>query len=156
MTDHQKQELLQTEYFHLHDSIERFDERALTIKGWSVTVGMIGIAAAFMEKIPALLLLSALASLLFWLIEGLWKAFQQAHYRRIRQIELYLAGEWPAQKKFHAPNITGSWHYSWTHNKSGTLWRILFGRPHVYLPHAVVVAGGVLLWGLHQIYPIVH
>ena len=155
MTDHQRQELLQAEYFHLHTSIANFDERALTIKGWSVTVGMAGIAAALVEKAPVLMLLSALASLLFWLVEGLWKAFQQAHYRRIRQIERYFAGEWPAQKKFHVGHITGSWHYSWSQNKSGTLWRIMVGRPHVYLPHAVVLVAGVALWVVDLIYRLV-
>lgn len=149
MTDAQKQQLLQAEYFHLHASIEKFDERALTIKGWSVTVSMAGIAAAFLEKAAVLLLLAGLAALLFWLIEGLWKAFQHAHYRRIRQIERYFAGAWPAQKKIAVLHITGSWHYSWSTNKSGTLWRILFSRPHVYLPHAVVAFGGLLLWVLN-------
>ncbi|MEO8418801.1 MAG: hypothetical protein ABI475_08770 [Methylophilaceae bacterium] len=58
-------EFLRQEYFHLQSTVESFDEKALTIKAWSVTLSMVGIGAAFTAKMPLLLLLSAGASLLF-------------------------------------------------------------------------------------------
>ena len=59
--------LLKEEYFHLQRTVEDFDQRALTIKSWSVTTSMAGIAAGFLQdKVLVLCLLSSLASLLFW------------------------------------------------------------------------------------------
>lgn len=40
-------EFLRQEYFKLQEAIETFDEKALTIKAWSVTISMAGIGAAF-------------------------------------------------------------------------------------------------------------
>ncbi len=56
---------------------------------------MAGIGAAFTAKIEMLLLLSAGASLLFWLIDTSWKTFQQANYHRLRTIEKYMKGKIP-------------------------------------------------------------
>jgi hypothetical protein len=58
------QEFLRKEYFCLHEMLEAFDGKALTIKAWSVTLSMAGIGAAFVQKKPILLLLSGVASAL--------------------------------------------------------------------------------------------
>jgi hypothetical protein len=80
--------LLKEEYFHLQKTVEDFDQRALTIKAWSVTTSMAGIAASFIHEHAAIIsLLSALASLSFWTTETLWKEFQQCYYPRIRAID---------------------------------------------------------------------
>lgn len=142
-------DFIKEEYFKLHDIVVGFDEKVITIKSWSVTTSMAGVAAAFIEKRSELLLLASVASLLFWIIEALWKSFQRAHYRRIRQIEQYLSPTSPSKKPFHYPRITSSWHYSWSKDKSNTFLRILFSMPHVYLPHAAVMIGGILLWLLN-------
>ena len=133
-------EFLRQEYFNLQTTVESFDEKALTIKAWSVTLSMAGIGAAFVQEEAVLLLLSAGASLLFWLIEGSWKAFQQANYRRLRAIEDFMRGKGP--EHFSSPDITGSWSVGW---REQSLLRILFWN-HVFLPHAVVVVAGVAFW----------
>jgi hypothetical protein len=59
-------ELLKGEYFHLQKAVEEFDQRTLTIKAWSVTTSMAGIAASFLHRDAAVIsLLAALASLSF-------------------------------------------------------------------------------------------
>jgi len=73
-------DLLKEEYFHLQDTVEDFDQKALTIKAWSVTLSMAGFGVAFTKSAPSILLLAALASLLFWVTEALWKSFQRAYY----------------------------------------------------------------------------
>src|SRR5437868_6915089 len=84
--------LLKEEYFHLQKTVEDFDQRTLTIKAWSVTTSMVGIAASFLHsEASALSLLAALASLSFWMTEALWKEFQQCYYPRIRALERALA-----------------------------------------------------------------
>jgi hypothetical protein len=87
------EEFLRQEYFWLLETIEVFDERALTIKSWSVTLSMVGIGGAFVYKIPMLLLLSGMASLLFWVIEAWWKIFQQSHCPRLFEIEALVRGQ---------------------------------------------------------------
>ena len=136
-------EFLRAEYFQLQQTVEKFDEKALTIKAWSVTFSMAGFATAFIEGVPALLLLSSFASLLFWLIEGHWKVFQQAYYPRILEIEALMAG----QEVGHAtaPYIATSWSRAWHRY---TVAHLLIW-PHVFLPHAIVFVGGLLAWALN-------
>jgi hypothetical protein len=133
-------DLVKQEYFHLQKTVEDFDQRGLTIKGWSVTVSLTGIAAAFTQKQPALLLLASLSGVLFWLIETIWKRFQVAYYYRLRIIESFLSGENP--EGFTAPRITRDWgtgfrRYGFIH--------VMFW-PHIFLPHFVIAMAGLLLW----------
>jgi len=143
-------EFLRQEYFHLQDTVESFDEKSLTIKAWSVTLSMAGIGAAFTAKVELLLLLSAGASLLFWLIDTSWKTFQQANYYRIREIEKYMKGKVP-DEEFNTPNITTAWSVGW--RKTHFL-KIMFWH-HVFLPHALVVTVGSSLWIVDLFYPVV-
>ncbi len=143
-------EFLRQEYFHLQSAIESFDEKALTIKAWSVTLSMVGIGAAFTAKMPLLLLLSAGASLLFWLVEGLWKTFQQANYYRIRTIEDYMQGKIPLEE-FRIPDIAHAWSVGW---RKVSLLKVM-SWPHVFLPHLIVVITGVVLWIINLFIPIV-
>jgi hypothetical protein len=64
--------LLKEEYFHLQKTVEDFDQRTLSIKAWSVTTSMVGIAASFLHSDASVLsLLAALASLSFWMTDGI-------------------------------------------------------------------------------------
>ncbi len=143
-------EFLRQEYFHLQSTMESFDEKALTIKAWSVTLSMVGIGAAFTAKLPLLLLLSAGASLLFWLVEGSWKTFQQANYYRLRKIEDYMQGKIPLEA-FRVPDITHAWSVGW---REVSLRKVM-SWPHVFLPHAIVVIAGAVLWIINFFMPII-
>jgi len=128
--------LLKDEYFHLQRTVEDFDQRALTIKSWSVTTSMAGIAAGFLQdKVIVLCLLSSLASLLFWLIETLWKVFQQCYYTRIREIERAPSPVRPLQ-------ILHSWFETWQTYHLAKFLKVMF-LPQVALPHVIVVLGGL-------------
>lgn len=135
-------DLLTREYFHLHSVIEAFDGKTLTIKAWSVTLSMAGIGAAYLNEKQEILLLAAGSALLFWIIEGLWKTFQQAYYARIDEIERFLAGDSPS---IRVPQISTSWNKSWNEERRTRLATVLLW-PHVYLPHGVVFVVGVLLY----------
>jgi hypothetical protein len=63
-------ELLRDEYMKLQDIIESFDERALTIKAWSVSFSFAAIGAAYAADGWPVLMLAGLSALLFWCIEG--------------------------------------------------------------------------------------
>jgi len=131
-------DLLKEEYFHLQDTVEDFDQKALTIKAWSVTLSMAGFGVAFTKSAPSILLLAALASLLFWVTEALWKSFQRAYYSRIDEIEHFYAGKLDTIKPFQ---IHTRWSPTWLKHRWRKLWRTLW-YPHVWLPHLFVVLGG--------------
>ena len=84
-----RDEHLSKEYPRLQQVIEDFDSKALTIKAWSVTLSAAGIVTAFSQGKATILPTSAASALIFWLVEAMWKASQQAYYRRIREIEKY-------------------------------------------------------------------
>lgn len=143
--------LLKEEYFHLNKVVQDFDQKALTIKAWSVTLSMAGMGAAFTQKAAILLLLGGFASVLFWITETLWKSFQQAHYTRIREIESCFASGTSETKPFQ---IGASWYQAWRQDRWRKLFRISFW-PHVCLPHAIVAISGPSMWLLNRHCPFV-
>ena len=125
---------LQAEYFHLTSLIDSFDQKSLTIKAWSVTLaGILAGSGAFFDR-PALLWVGVVGSLLFWLVEGHWKAFQSAHYARIEKIEAHFRGEVDEIAPFQSAD---SWERSRRAGGMKELLRILRWR-HVFLPHGLV------------------
>ena len=65
-----KLQLLKDEYLLLQRIYEDFDSRALTIKGWSATVGIAAIGVGFYQS-SYLWLFAAGSSAVFWFLEGL-------------------------------------------------------------------------------------
>jgi len=132
-------DLLEKEYFHLQRVVEEFDSKSLTIKAWSVTLGVsIATSKAFTDNMM-LLLVAAIGALMFWFIEAYWKTFQYANYRRIGQIEDYFSGK---REEIKTPQIGTSWGESYSEGGIERLLRIFFW-PHVVLPHGVMCIGFV-------------
>lgn len=147
MDDAEKRLLLKDEYLHIQKVILDFDGRALTIKGWSVTFSLIAIVGAFVSHAPAVLLVASFSACLFWLIEGLWKTFQYAHYDRTGKIERYFAGE---LKDLIPLQIGASWYKRW---KAGGFRRLLriMSWANVALPHVLIFFAGLLLYMLYRV-----
>lgn len=138
---------LQAEYLHLQKTIEDFDSKALTIKTWSISFSLAVLVGAFASHARPVLLLAAGASLLFWLLETLWKVFQLGYYARVEEIEAYYRGDIELGA---ANQICAAWMKQWqttpwSEMRSMALW------PHVALPHAAVALAGLLLFGLAQL-----
>jgi hypothetical protein len=104
---------------------------------------MVGIGASLLQQqnTAILRLLAAAASLSFWLVESLWKSFQQCYYPRL----------WAIENAFSDKNITEvplqistQWSKEFHRN---TLHRFLraFVWPHVMLPHVLIVLGGIII-----------
>ena len=102
---------------------------------------MAAIGAAFIEEKAVILLLSSGSAFLFWVIDALWKSFQNANYYRLDRIERYLNGE--EFRDFRYPYITSSWGRG--HKKGPGILKIMFWS-QVYLPHAPIVVLGLALW----------
>jgi hypothetical protein len=151
-----KLSLLKDEYFKLQDIVEAFDARALQIKGWSVTLSLAGLVAAFANKDaePArmmIILLAVMSAICFWLVEFLWKCHQWTLLTRVEEIEAAMRGE----DDLPAPlQINASFQTNWR--------RVLrrrapmFIAPAVCLPHLLIVILGIALAGALPPGPMLH
>jgi hypothetical protein len=141
-----KHELLAQEYGLLQKTVEEFDARAIQIKAWSVTLGGVGLGAAYTQGQPIVLLIVAFSALVFWIVEALWKVNQQAYYPRIKEIETYFATAGTAEAPPITPfKIATAW--SFHHKKHGRSARALkmMWWPHIALPHAMVLLTALIL-----------
>ena len=133
---------LQAEYLHVQKTIEDFDGRALTIKAWSVSFGLVSLVGAFATRISAVFLLAVVSSALFWLLESFWKSFQLGYYERVEAIEAHFRKE----KMLTSPHqISSTWQAWW----EKTSWWVLARTAiwvHVALPHALVLIVGILAY----------
>ena len=142
MDENVKRDLLKEEYLHLQNVIESFDGRTLTIKAWSITASLGGLSAAFVSHSPAILIVSAISSLLFWVIEGFWKTFQYGYYNRSGNLEKYFAGK---SIEIYPMQIGGEWYAHWKKGGTKRLLRIMHW-PWVALPHVFVFLSGIVLY----------
>jgi len=130
------------EYFQLQRIVEDFDARALTIKAWSVTLSAAGIVTAYAQLKPMILLVAAFSALVFWSVEALWKANQQAFYARIHAIETAVA----TGESLSPLQIATSWSRAWRDNGRSRRALGIMAWPHVLLPHVLVAAAGLILY----------
>lgn len=139
----QREGFLKDEYLFLQNSYESFDQRALTIKGWAVTLSLGGFAAGFQYKNVSLWVLGSVSALLFWLIEATWKSFQYTLAARITQIEKYFAAD--ATADIRALQAYTSWFSEW--RRISPIRRILGTATLfiVYVPYVPICVGGAIL-----------
>ena len=79
---------LNKEYYAIVDAVSGFDQRSMTIKGWSVTLSLVGLGLGFQQGHYALFALAAGTALAFWYLDALNKRYQLRHYSRMRDIEV--------------------------------------------------------------------
>lgn len=133
---------LEKEYFHLQTVVEGFDSKSLTIKAWSVTLASAIAGSSAFTKENIILLFAALVSLMFWFIDGSWKTFQYANYKRIKDIEAFMRGE---IKNLNNLQIGTSWGISYHKGGTRRLFKMLFW-PHVVLPHGAMFLILILIY----------
>jgi hypothetical protein len=151
----------QQEYFTVHEAINNFDQRLLTIKGWGVTLSLVAFGLGFQYRAYGFFLVAAASSLAFWAIEAATKRHQMRHYVRIREIEVnrYLRSP-DEEKKYSVPRIYWSWVLAQAIYKGVSPhrlekveplrlrrgYRFSFMFPHVALPHAITLLLGLILF----------
>jgi hypothetical protein len=139
--------LLRDEYLLLQNFYENFDTRIVTIKGWSATVGMAAIGAGFYQT-HYLWLFGAAASLVFWLIESLWKSFQYMYSPRIERLERAFASD---DFTDIAPfQVYTSWFETLQKDGFGVFGNFRLGI--VAFPHAITFVAGIILFALHAMH----
>jgi len=158
---------LEREYYKILDTVNEFDARLLTVKGWGVTLSLASLGLGFQYSHYGLFLVAALGGLAFWVIEAAMKRHQMRHYVRLRDIEVIehglAAARSPSQPS--SPKIDWAWSQApdvlsgrvptlperpEPRRAESSRWVWLF--PHVVFPHVLSVIAGVSLvllarWG---------
>lgn len=84
-------EFLWKEYNLIYGIYEGYGGQLIELKGWSVTVGLAALLAAYSKPVSKngriAVLIAALSANPFWLTETLWKQFQNANLSRLKEIE---------------------------------------------------------------------
>lgn len=153
---------LGTEYYAILEVVSGFDQRELTVKGWSVTLSLAALGIGFAQGHAAYFALAAFSGLCFWVLEAAAKGHQLRYYSRMRDIEV-ACGELNRVQigelgDVSAPRIDMYWGFPrrreatdwrtdrvWRRDEQG-IRRMLRRRwlmPHVALPHALAVAAGL-------------
>jgi hypothetical protein len=146
MEDATKITLLRDEYLLLQNFYENFDTRIVTIKGWSATVGMAAIGGGFYQT-HYLWLFGAAASVIFWLIEALWKSFQYMYSPRIQRLEhAFASDDFSGIAPFQ---VYKSWFETLQEDGFGVLRNFRLGI--VAFPHVVTFVAGIVLFALHAL-----
>ncbi|AGZ40573.1 hypothetical protein [Actinoplanes friuliensis] len=136
--------------------VGEFDGRLMIVKGWSVTLSLAGLGLGFQQGHYALFALAAGTALAFWYIEALMKRHQMRYYPRMREIEVaayHLNHQDLDGVSVSSPQVD----WSWTEAGRGVpqpyapaevrrMLSIAPWLPHVFLPHAVAVLLGAVLY----------
>jgi hypothetical protein len=142
------EEFVKDEYLCLHETVQNFDTKLIAIKAWSVTVGTAGIGSGFLQNKPSLFLLSALSSILFWIMDMMWRRYQVIYNYRILEIEKFIRR---ANARILPLQVSTS--FSRYNSKNPRLWRKVALSFHVMLPHVAIVIVGTLLWLSEYLFP---
>lgn len=155
---------LNTEYYALLGTVTGFDQRQMTIKGWSVTLSLAALLVGFQEGHYALFGLGSATALGFWAMDLLIKGHQIRYYSRMRDIEVAAFGLnrvlVEGLGEVSAPRVDMSWSYAggdpdwrtdppWRRSPDELrhlLRRRVYVMPQVLLPHAIAVILGAVLF----------
>lgn len=139
--------LLKDEYLMLQQFYEDFDKRIIEIKGWSATIAIAAIGGGFIES-KYLWLFAAAASLVFWLLESLWKGFQYLYADRIKELESIFNSDDQKLDSIKPLQIYTSWFESL--NRHGLRISSTFTLFIVYFPHLITLITGIMLFVLES------
>lgn len=134
------------EYYAVQSAVDAFDSRSFQIKSWSVTVSTAAVGAALTPTGgPDLYLAAVIASIAFWLVDGLWKSFQVIWLKRGNALEeLITQGD---LSLYTGPQIHVFFR---KHFKRWNSWLRLIPcmlKANVWMPHLpFAIAAGTLYW----------
>ncbi len=141
-------EIAEKEYYFLQAEVGRFDQIAIGIKNWSITIGLGLFTAAFYQNVSLLFLVSAVSSLLFWLTEARWKRYHWLHIERIKVIEAYILGD---RSDYAGPAINRNFvkRLGTLSSTRGDEFKVMM-LGNVRLPHMPMIILGIGLFVLAQ------
>ncbi|WP_250037934.1 hypothetical protein [Paractinoplanes maris] len=153
---------LGTEHQGLLKIVSEFDGRLMIVKGWSVTLSLAGLGLGFQTGHYALFAIAAATALGFWFIDAQVKRHQMHYYARMRDIEVaayHLNHQTVDGVGVSAPLVDWYWGYTGAgpdfrldppQRRTPEEVRKMLAQapwmPHVFLPHAVAVLLGIVLF----------
>ncbi|MBL3553168.1 hypothetical protein [Rhodovulum sulfidophilum] len=144
-------EIIWNEYNLLYSTYESFNQQSLTLKGWSVTVGMAAIIAVYSDKVGRFgrvaIVAAALSAIPFWIVDSFWKSYQVAFLNRLEGLE-------NIQNCSEILNHSFGIVSGWKNAHSSFDWVGMLYMPNVALPHAFVFFLGLYLAWRHPPNPI--
>jgi hypothetical protein len=138
-----KREEALREYYYTQDLIDRFDDRSLKIKSWSVTSCGIALGFGVSEQRPILFCLAAFGALVFWYLEALWKVRQGIFLERSREIETLLLKE---PVSYEGPLINDSFKRDYREPERSKRHLKALQYRSIRVPHFFIFCAGVLLF----------
>jgi len=132
-------ELLSQEYFKIMDVISFYDGYLMTIKGWSITIGMALIGYAFQQKNKSILLLCCVSSICFALVDAKFKQYQTSYYPRMQNIEVCINENKPSCPPLQVDS-------AWNKSKSQNSYLKQFSTAGVFMPHFIIFMLALLLF----------
>lgn len=146
MKSESKVAYLKDEYLLLQKFYEDYDARVITIKGWSATIGMAAVGLGFHQS-HFLWLFAAGASVVFWVLEALWKSFQYMYAPRIKLLEAaFLEDEFESVAPFQ---VYSSWFEHFQDNGFQLPRNMFLGL--VAFPHAVTLVASLGLFAVEAL-----
>jgi len=154
---------LSKEYYAVVGIVSAFDQRLMTIKGWSVTISLAALGFGFSRSHYALFGVAAVTGAVFYIIDILTKRHQLRYYPRMRDIEIAALElnqiELKSGKVLSAPRVDWTWSLPAEGSKDSrderpkqrtqeTTREMLRKVPvmgNVILPHIVAIVLGILL-----------
>ncbi|MCO4826450.1 MAG: hypothetical protein KC451_16510 [Amylibacter sp.] len=139
-------ELIWKEYELLYSTYESFNQQSLTLKSWSVTVGLAAIIAVYSDKVGRFgrvaIISAALSAIPFWIVDAFWKSYQTAFLGRLEFLE---GIQNCSETASHSFGIVSDW----DHSHEWFDWIGMLYMPNVALPHAFVLLFGLYLAWKH-------
>lgn len=137
------------EYYKVAAFVQAYDGYFLSMKTWGVTVTAGAIAAGFSAAVAASRLaqvvvfgVALLLACAFWMSEAMFKMLQQAHVRRVSELEQKLA---KGESDIAGPAYLASFSAYRTVDRKTRRWRKVLFWPHVMLPHVVFAFTSIAL-----------
>ncbi|GIT90555.1 hypothetical protein JANAI62_10100 [Jannaschia pagri] len=141
-------QLLWKEYELAYQIYEGYNGQLLTLKSWSVTIGIAALIGAYTKPISSSgrigVLLAALSAIPFWLTETFWKLFQRTSLDRLLEIEACQTGASIREGACVVAQISTVWNDSFAAS-SWKYWLEGAFDLHVLLPHLALLVIGLLL-----------
>jgi hypothetical protein len=142
-TDVRRRDEALKEYYFTQELVDRYDERSLQIKSWSITASGVAIGFGFTADRPALFLLGSIGSLVFWYLEALWKSIQAVHIAKSQELEAILN---KPELNYTGPGISGFFAEKFrTRVPRRNAAKIMRYR-NVWIPHLFIILFGVVLF----------
>jgi hypothetical protein len=141
-SDLRRREEMLREYYWAQERVDRYVERRVTVKSWSVTSCGVALGFGLVENSSVLFCLAAFGSLVFWYLEGLWRTRQSILIDRCAILEDMIAKN---SKSYVGPEINSAFSRVGNLTDSWPMIEVLRYRS-VRVPHFFIFCIGILFF----------